>query len=375
MATGLALLTKLTAVILLAGALVPFGVRALRRDADRFARLRALFWAVLTCCAIAAPWYLRNISSAVQFASFSARYNLVAEGRTHVTLLQDRLALILAYIPGWPLAVILGVAGCWTSRGWRRIHEYRQEGQTGVDAAPFSYCVMTLASVFTATTVLMFPPHFDTRFLLPLWPAVAVVLSGPAARIHAGMAGLPRFVMGAGLIAASLISAVGLLRAHVTTTSWDTGALIDELVSRHGISNLANVGNTEAWNVCKTGLINELRKTPEDCFVLHDLSAETVQGLKERLPRFDALVVLDQGAIPADFLTAAPGLNRAYTQMSERIITDTGLVRASGLPLDGLPPMSVYLRTRGDGRTVVESKPAAGAEVSSVGRAAASIMR
>jgi 4-amino-4-deoxy-L-arabinose transferase-like glycosyltransferase len=374
LATGLALLTKLTAVILLAGALVPFCVRTVRRDADRPARWRALIWACLACCIITAPWYMKNISSAVQFASFSASYNLVAEGRTHITPVADRLALILAQIPGWPLAAVLGVAGCFTSRGWRRIHENRLEGQSGTDAEPFHYCVMTLASVFMATTVLMFPPYFDTRFLLPLWPALVVVLSGGAARAFAGAARKPRLAMGAGLIAACLISAVGLVRSHVTATSWDAAALIDELVSRHSISTLANLGNTESWNVCKTGLINELRKTPGDCFVLHDLSAETIEGLRKRLPRFDALVVLDKSAIPADFLTAAPVLNRAYTQISDQILTGAGMVRASGLPLDGLPLMTVYLRSRNDDRAA-ESRPLAQGEVSRLGQAAASTIR
>ena len=46
------------------------------------------------------------------------------------------------------------------------------------------------------------------------------------------------------------------------------------------MASLANVGNIADWNVCKTGLINELRDNPNDCFVLHDLSAESAEGLR-----------------------------------------------------------------------------------------------
>ena len=67
-------------------------------------------------------------------------------------------------------------------------------------------------------------------------------------------------------------SAVAVAREPLFPTYWKTTGLIDELVDRFGVSNLVNVGNCAAWNVCKTGLMNELRHDPGSCFVLHDLT-------------------------------------------------------------------------------------------------------
>ncbi len=73
------------------------------------------------------------------------------------------------------------------------------------------------------------------------------------------------------------------------------------------MTTLANVGNIADWNVCKTGLINELRDQAGNCFVLHDLSAESAEGWHARLARFDAVVVLEPEAFPAGFLSCRAG--------------------------------------------------------------------
>ena len=84
LATGLALLTKLTAVLLLAGASVSFLWWMFRPGPDRSLRKRALGWAIVTCLAVAGPWYACNARAAVQFGTFSARYNLLAEGQSRI---------------------------------------------------------------------------------------------------------------------------------------------------------------------------------------------------------------------------------------------------------------------------------------------------
>ena len=109
-----------------------------------------------------------------------------------------------------------------------------------------------------------------------------------------------------------LLSTMGTVGEPASTTCWAARSLIEQIVSRYGVATLANVGNTQDWNVCKTGLINELRDDPNDCFVLHDLSSESSEGLRTRLPRFDAVVVLETSGISPGFLAAVPGLNRAY---------------------------------------------------------------
>ena len=43
---------------------------------------------------------------------------------------------------------------------------------------------------------------------------------------------------------------------------WGAKRLIDDLVAHHQVAMIGNVGNCGDWNVCKTGLVNELRATP-----------------------------------------------------------------------------------------------------------------
>ena len=260
MLTGLALLTKATAVLLLGGGIVWCLWRIARSGQDRNARLRALALAVLVCVLSAGPWYVHNAPTALRFALFSARFNLVAEGQSHVKPVWDRLVLILADLPGWPLAVLLGISGFLMSSrrgGWN------SETQEFIESQPASshFRKLSAASLIGATAVLLVPSYFDSRFLLPLWPSVSVALSGPVAGMIGSLGMVPRVLASAALAASVSISAPGLVREHVAPTYWNAGNLIDQLVTCHGVSTLANVGNTETWNVCKTGLINELRES------------------------------------------------------------------------------------------------------------------
>jgi hypothetical protein len=352
--TGLAFLTKSTAGLLLLGALVAFFWRVLANESDRTSRLRALGWATLTCLAVSAPWYVHNGVSAFQFAVYSSQYNLVAEGQASVPSVGNRLIRILADLPGgWPLLAPLAIWGCSMFRGatrttWPRalaLHSpHTGPPLAGGDSPTVHFRKLTVVATITATAILMVPPYFDTRFLLPVWPALAVVLGGGLATGFAKLTRGLRFVYGAALASSVLFSAIRLVSEPVSTTCWNASTLIDQLAGRLGVSNLANVGNIEGWNVCKTGLINELRKNPDDCFVLHDLSAETPEGLKSRLRRFDAVAVLDPSAFPPGYLTAAPGLNRAYPIITAIVQADPELARVEGLPREGLPPMVIYRR-------------------------------
>ena len=152
------------------------------------------------------------------------------------------------------ISAFLMTAARW--RGW----DVRSRGFAKVQPSSQHFRIMTAASLTGATVVLMVPSYFDTRFLLPLWPAVSVALGGPIARLVAGLGFVPRALAGAALAASVSISAIGLAREPVAPTHWSAARLIDQLVSRHGVSSLATVGNIETWNVCKTGLINELRR-------------------------------------------------------------------------------------------------------------------
>ncbi len=148
----------------------------------------------------------------------------------------------------------------------------------------------------------------------------------------------------AGCVTASFLA---LAREPASRTCWAAQGLIEALVDQHGARTLGNIGNTADWNVCKTGLINELRDHPESCFVLHELSAESAERLRDRLARLDAVVVLDPSAFPPGFLAALPGLNRATATAQALVGADPEMVRVQDLPHAGLPPLAVYVRDRG----------------------------
>ena len=370
LATGLALLTKLTAVLLLAGASVSFLWWMFRPGPDRSLRKRALGWAIVTCLAVAGPWYACNARAAVRFGTFSARYNLLAEGQSRIVPPWDRLGRILGDLPGWPLIVMLGVVGFGISvrRGSNPALETAETA--ALCSTPARFRVLVVASTLVAAVALMIPVYFDTRFLLPLWPSIAVALGGALAQAFRGLTFRPRVAIVAALAASLAASIAGVVGEPASTTCWAARGLIDQIVSQYGVATLANVGNVADWNVCKTGLINELRDDPGNCFVLHDLSAESAEGLRTRLPRFDAVVVLETAAFPSGFLAAVPGLNRAYPSIFSTIEADSAWVRLDGLPLEGLPPLTIYVRRREGSRGHVLP-----AEVSQVGGRPTSIRK
>jgi hypothetical protein len=89
------------------------------------------------------------------------------------------------------------------------------------------------------------------------------------------------------------------------------------------------------------------------------------------LLRFDAVIVLEPSAFPAWFVAAAPGLNRAAATINDIVAAHPGLVPLEDLPLDGLPPMRVYLRRRENS----QASPVPAKQVSRIGRALPSAVR
>jgi len=336
---GLAALTKLTTVLFLPGILLSFLPGALASSPQRSTRVRALGWACLTCAAVAGPWYVRNLGDALEFAFFSARCNVIAGDLVAFIPVSHRLACILNDLPGPILLTTLTMPGlCAAFRSRRPTVRI-----PGGELLPPVFERLSVSSLILAATILMIPPYFDSRFLLPIWPAAAVVLSGRLAVSRPAWTPAGKAVRTAGLAASVALSALFLVNEPVANTYWRAQALIDSLVSRYAIASLANVGNTAHWNVCKTGLINELRERPGDCFALHDLSSETPEGLKARLRRFDAVVVLDRTALPAG-LDRSPGLNRAFGGLEDAIHANGQFKRVDEHPREGLPPLSVYVR-------------------------------
>jgi 4-amino-4-deoxy-L-arabinose transferase-like glycosyltransferase len=360
-----ALLTKLTvALILPVPALVFLGLYVRRRPLDRTA-LRMVFWVTVPILVLAAPWYARNGRSAIEFAFFSARYDVVTLAQADVTPRLQRIQLLFDRIAGRPFLLLLPVAA-WGV--YRRRTEWSQS--TG------DYVLLTLLGLGSGAAILLVPSYFDPRFLLPIWAAVAVVAGGGLAQlmvvwaagthlqhrplikgrsklrllplVRGGWGGCVQpaaLVVHAALLVGIAGSATEIAREPRTVTYWRTRDLIDDLVAQHHIRTLANIGDGRDWNVCKTGLINELRRSPGDCFVLHDLSRSRPEELERRLGNLDAVVVLERDRLQPGFLDESPGLNRAYDAIGHRL-PDPGHYRKVVPQVAGLPPLSIYVRRR-----------------------------
>ena len=263
---GLAFLTKLTAGLLLAGAVGLWLFWTLRPGGERTQTAACLAVGSRRLPGRCRPLVCAQRPRAIRFASYSSRFQLVAEGRTDVLSCGDRLVRLILDLPGLPLTVFLAVAGFRLAMSRRKIHPVgrKRPGRGAAsrvsEAARFDRLVAL--STATAVGVLLIPAYFDSRFLLPLWPSLAVTLGGTIKRWLVVLAPTSRFAAISVLLGCMAVSTVGIVREPVETTCWAAKDLIDLLVARHGVAYLGNVGNTAGWNVCKTGLINELRNDP-----------------------------------------------------------------------------------------------------------------
>jgi hypothetical protein len=347
---GLALLTKLTTVLFVPIPLAFVLTRIVRGGPDRRVLLKSLSWSVVACTAVAAPWYAFNAGKAVKFAQFSSKYNVIAEGRAQSVSVARRLVLMTADLPGWPVAVTLTCASLYLVASVRRRGLRDENGPVGPKPTSLQarFSGMAWLGAGTAAAILLGPSYFDTRFLLPIWPVLAVDLGRRLSVSFPRLSLIPQFLLVAGLAAGVVNAASVVAQTPAITTYWNTTALIDDLVRKYGIHTLGNVGNCAEWNVCKTGLLNELRDQPADCFVLHDLSKLQTDLAKGHLAQFDAVVVLGRQLLPESKLQQAPGLNRSYGALTEVLAQDPRFFRVA-VPQPGLPDLSVYIRhgTRG----------------------------
>lgn len=337
---GLAALTKLTVALLLPVPILAVLWRLVRSGARQrwILGLAVLLPAVL----IAAPWYSQNGEAAIEFALWSSRYNQVAEARIDSEPVRQRLTALADRIVG-PAALALipaAIGACLLNRCSRGVVEPTSHPH---ERAAFER--LTLAAAGLATLALLVPSYFDPRFLLPIGPGLAVVLAGRlgelASRQRLAVPGLLT------VLALGVSGGVGELRRQPTTTTyWAAQELLDQLSARYGIQRLANIGDSPDWNVCKTALLNELRRDPDACSVLHDLSRIDPADLDRFLSRLDALIVLDPEAIPAPLAEQSPGLNRTLGGLDRRSLEARFERVEPGLAARELPPMSVFVRRR-----------------------------
>ncbi len=342
LAVGLALLSKLTIVLFLPGPMLYAGAAVVRSGGDRVLFLKRLMLSVAVCMAVAGPWYLKNASSAVNFAIFSAKYNELATGVLR-TPLSQRAAEMANNLAGWPLIVTL--AACAVATVLFRAAGSRHDDAGGDQAtAAVAFRRMAALGAGIAAAILLYPTYFDTRFLLPIWPVVAVAISSWLCVQVTRIPFVSRSILGLGLAVSVACAGATAAGGSAFPTYWKTTALIDDLVIRYGVRTLVNVGNCPGWNVCKTGLMNELREDPESCFVLHDLTRASGPRADRLLNRADAVVVLGRSDLSDAALQISPGLNRGYLALLERLNDDSSFSRVTMPATDGLPELLVYLR-------------------------------
>ncbi len=343
-AVGVSLLTKLTTALFLPAPLFYVLAYAIRPNPNRRPLLRILLWSAVMSLAIAGPWYALNTAKAVKFAIFSSRYDEVARDRSNRVSTAERAAAIVGDLAGWPLAAtFVSATLVGTVLAWRKSKSsaHRETEQSDIQA---HLGRMAWLGFGTSAVVLLYPSYFDPRFLLPIWPVLAIDIGR---RFHLMMASLnatPRLLLGGGLAASLLLASTALIRGPSNHTYWDTGAMIDDLVQQYGITTLGNVGNCAEWNVCKTGLLNELRDRPADCFVLHDLTKLPPERARKMLDRFDAVVILSRTDSPEKQFVYPPGTNRSYGPVVENLTQNPLFVAVPTPVREGLPHLSVYVK-------------------------------
>ncbi len=331
-AIGLAMLTKLTVALLLPGPALIFAILFARRFGSGRALGKVIAVSFAGIFLVAGPWYIENGRAAVEFARFSSRYQIEAEGRNDRVDSISRIASIGSQVIGWPNLAVLSLAA---------ISLVRSQAKPSSSSERPDFVSLATAGITAGTIGLLVPSYFDPRFLAPIWPAFAVVLGGLVTNQQDRRGKGLTFAV---LLIGSLWSFVELASEPGTTTYWAARTLIDEMVASHGVKTIGNIGDTGDWNVCKTGMINETRPHPEDCFVLHDLSRIAPEALSARLAKLDAVIVLKDSEALADINHIAPGLNRARTAIGSAIEQSGRFRRIETRKIARLPELIVYVR-------------------------------
>jgi 4-amino-4-deoxy-L-arabinose transferase-like glycosyltransferase len=322
-AVGLAMLTKLTVPLVLSGGIIYALYAYCRRHPIDASFARLLGCVALPMAVLDGPWYLKNGKSAVTHATTSSVFNITILGSETVSR-GERLIAMAEGIGGWTLTLVLIALGLWNwYRGGRALWT-GPDDSTGSSFAggPARSFIKVSASTFAlGAIVLLIPTFFDSRFLVPAWSAMTVVLAALLDRFSLEGRRWRRaapFVL-VGAVMASTITA--FVDQHRWVTHWNLEGVIQGLIRQHGVRTLASLGNTGDWNFFKLRLINDLRLAREgpsadpDSLEVFDLALLTPEELERRLERIDALVMLDRSQVPAEFLRFAPLVNRAYADI------------------------------------------------------------
>ena len=227
---------------------------------DRRHPRRWIACVLLPIVVLAGPWYLKNGKSALAHAVRSSSFNRVVSGGATVPRVQRVIELIQSII-GWPLLLALIAVGLWanlTPRGSPAVPE--GPGREFIPEGPGREFIKVTASGFVVGAILLLlPDYFETRFLFPAWPAMAIVIA--ALLQEFSTQGRPwRRAVPPLVLALALGSSINAeCHEHRWVTYWQLEGVIQKLMRDHGIKSLALLGNTGDWNFFKLRLINDLR--------------------------------------------------------------------------------------------------------------------
>ena len=150
---------------------------------------------VAVCLGVAGPWYFKNASSAVKFAFFSSKYNEVATGRDRVPTAQ-RAAEMASDLAGWPLIITVAASALAAAVLGRRNRREIVEAGDRRALAQMCFTRMAWSGAGIAAVVLLYPAYFDTRFLLPIWPVLAVAIGSSVVGRLIRLPRIPRLSLG-----------------------------------------------------------------------------------------------------------------------------------------------------------------------------------
>jgi hypothetical protein len=352
-ALGLAFLTKLTIPLILSGAFLYAGYAYFRRhefDA-RFARMAACV--VLPLVVLAGPWYIKNGGVAVQHAIMSSAFNKSNLGGESIPA-GERLVAMAEQICGWIMLPTL-IVGLWAHFGARSSTTEQQDSShaSTADGLGRSFIKVAASGFTLGAIVLLVPSYFESRFLLPAWPAMAIVIA--AGLEHFGLPGrswrraVPQVV---------LLSALGwsiniFCNQHCWVTYWSLEGVMQQLVRDHGVKTLGLLGNTGDWNFFKFRLINDLRLEREDHAAaqrpleITDFSRRSRDDLARGLDETDAFAMLNSEQLPAEWVRDAPLLNRAYADIDREFSNVVGRFMEVEADQHVPPRFHVYVRRPG----------------------------
>jgi hypothetical protein len=317
---ALAAMTKLTGLVFLFAPCLYTAVVMLRRPGGGRSAAKALLGAGLVALVIAGPWYARNFASALTHARYSSRFNEYA-GNPTVVPLAEGLTSLVTDVSGLCSAgaVLVLLAGATARRYWGPPSQ-----ALAAPAEPLASHFLwgALLTSVTAAGLFLTLSYYETRFVAPVWPTLAVCLAG-AVRPIGGRLGFARGAALALIVAGVFVSEWtfrATLAENPWATDWACARLLEDLPGDARPLQVGLVGDAPEWNIWKVNLLNETTSRPGDR-KFTNLSRETEASLPTAAANCDVLIVFRRDLIPVANLASSPTFNRTYSSL-DRYLSD-----------------------------------------------------